>query len=83
VKYNPANSLTNWSSGLLHHVIFSLYTNISEEHAVSDFRVEVRRVKMLMGYIGSGGGLDQRTLEARAVRASVNIYIYIYKIISK
>jgi hypothetical protein len=29
-----------------------LYTNISEEHAASIFRVDMSRVRMFMGYVG-------------------------------
>jgi hypothetical protein len=46
-----------------------LYTNISEEHAVYVFRAEVRRVRMLMGYVGLFGGLGQGAQEDWAVRA--------------
>jgi hypothetical protein len=31
-----------WSFGLLHHVIFWLFTNVSEEHTASIFRAEVQ-----------------------------------------
>jgi hypothetical protein len=40
-----------------------LYTRVSEEHAASSiFRVEVRRVRKLMGYIGFGGGSGRKIL---------------------
>jgi hypothetical protein len=37
---------------LLHPVVFQLYTNISEEHTVSFFRAEVRRVRNWMAHTG-------------------------------
>jgi hypothetical protein len=54
--------ITWWSSGLLCHIVFWLYTNISEEHTASIFRAEERSVKMCMIYIvleESGHGIGQ------------------------
>jgi hypothetical protein len=39
----------------------SSYTNISEEHAASIFRVEVSGVRMLMDYMGVDGGLASKS----------------------
>jgi hypothetical protein len=43
----------------MHHTVFWLYTNFSEEHAASILRANVRRVRNLMSYIGLGQGSDQ------------------------
>jgi hypothetical protein len=53
VKYDlrlwRRSELKKLSSGLLRRVVIWLHTNVSEEHATTMFRVEVRRVRKLMG----------------------------------
>jgi hypothetical protein len=35
-----------WPSGLQHHVVLWIDTNVAEEHAASGLRVEMNRLKM-------------------------------------
>lgn len=41
------------------HVVFLVHSTVSEEHITSIFRVQVMRVRILMGYIRLVGGLGQ------------------------
>jgi hypothetical protein len=50
-------------------VYSSCFFNVSEEHAASTFKVEVRMISKLMGYIVVGGGSGQQARENLAIRA--------------